>query len=92
MFGGTSGVTLMPFIQNHLIEVEDTTHARGTCAVDVRAVQDSVPMTAAGYYRDEYVKVGQDWKFQSRNLHLFHLVALDKGWTAEDGQVELRTR
>ncbi len=91
MFGGTSGVTLMPFIQNHLIEVEDTTHARGTCAVEVRAVQEGVPMTAAGYYRDEYVKVGEEWRFQSRNLHLFHFVALDKGWTAEDGQVDLRT-
>ena len=91
MFGRTRDVTLMPFIQNHLIEVEDTTHARGTCAVEVRAVQGGVPMTAAGYYQDEYVKVGQDWKFQSRNLHLFHFVALDKGWTAEDGQVDLRT-
>ena len=49
MFRGTAAVTLMPFIQNHLIEIEDSTHAHGTCAVEVRAVQDGVPMTAEGF-------------------------------------------
>lgn len=46
-------------------------------------------LCAAGYYQDQYVKVGEEWKFQSRDLHLFHFVPLEKGWAVEDGRVEM---
>jgi len=57
-----------------------------------RAVQNGVAMTAAGYYSDQYVKVNDEWRFQSRDLHLFHFVPVEKGWAVEDGKVELGQR
>jgi ketosteroid isomerase-like protein len=91
MFSASESLTLIPFIHNHLIELSDN-RASGTCAVEVRAVQNGVAMTAAGYYTDQYVKVNDEWKFQSRDLRLFHFVPLEKGWAVEDGKVELGQR
>ena len=37
-------------------------------------------MLGSGYYRDRYVRLGDDWKFQSRSLVLRFFVPHLDGW------------
>ena len=37
-------------------------------------------MIGSGYYDDEYVRVGEQWKFRSRKLTLSYFVPLSQGW------------
>ncbi|MAG34449.1 MAG: hypothetical protein CL908_26560 [Deltaproteobacteria bacterium] len=70
---------LKPFIHNHVIEVDGDT-ARGFCSVDLRLVQDGQPYTGAGHYEDAYRRVDGQWKFQRRELFVFHWGPWSKGW------------
>jgi ketosteroid isomerase-like protein len=58
-----------PMIHNHVVEIDGDT-ASGTCYLDVRAIVDGVPMIGHGFYRDEYKRVGNGWKFAKRTLEL----------------------
>ena len=59
-----------PMIHNHVIDFEsgDTRAASGTCTLDLTAVVDGVSMVGNGSYHDRYIRVGEEWKFQSRKL------------------------
>ncbi len=70
---------LQPFVHNHVIEL-DGDRARGNAYVDLRSVQDGRSMLGSGYYRDEYVRQGEGWKFQSRSLVLRFFVPHLDGW------------
>lgn len=61
-------LTPLPFIHNHVVTLEEPGRARGTCYVEVRGVRSGQAWIATGFYDDEYVKVGDDWKFLSRKL------------------------
>lgn len=55
-----------PFIHNHVIELTGPDTAGGTCYVEVRMLKDGKSSLMLGWYDDEYVKVGEVWKFKSR--------------------------
>jgi ketosteroid isomerase-like protein len=68
-----------PFVHNHVIDL-DGESATGTCYLDLRATVDGESMIGAGIYRDQYARVGGEWKFRSRRLTMCYLVPLSEGW------------
>ncbi|MEE2664268.1 MAG: nuclear transport factor 2 family protein [Myxococcota bacterium] len=70
---------LMPFIHNHIIELEGE-RARGFCSVEIRLTQGGVAYTGAGHYQDEYRRVDGSWRFQSRELFVYHWAPYSQGW------------
>ena len=77
-----------PFVHNHVIELHGD-HATGHCYLDLRGSQDGRSMIGAGYYDDEYVRVGGEWKFRSRKLTMSHFVPLSQGWVESESDSEL---
>ena len=68
-----------PFIHNHVIQLQGD-RATGTCYLDLRSFQDGRATLGAGYYNDEYVKVGGEWKFRSRRIHQILRGSLTEAW------------
>ena len=68
-----------PFVSNHVISLAGD-EASGTCYLDLRTITDDRSMIGSGYYEDRYRRVGEEWKFRSRKLHMSWLVPLDEGW------------
>jgi len=62
-----------PMVHNHVIELRGN-RASGTCYLDLRAVVDGKDMIGSGHYQDRYVRVGAEWKFQSRKLVMCYFV------------------
>ena len=78
---GVGAKTHKPFVQNHVIELEDETHASGRCSVEIRVLQDGQPYTQAGHYFDQYRKVDGRWRFAERHYFRYHNVPWREGWT-----------
>jgi hypothetical protein len=57
-------------IHNHVIELTGPDRAKGTCYVEVRLMRDGKKQLMTGWYDDEYVKVGDEWKFKSRRINI----------------------
>lgn len=55
-------------IHTHVVELLSTTRATGRCYVELRSAKIDLERVGSGYYEDEYVKVGEHWKFASRRL------------------------
>jgi hypothetical protein len=55
-----------PYIHNHVIELGYYGRATGRCYLDLRSAKRNMEWIGAGHYVDEYVKVGEHWKFASR--------------------------
>ena len=72
-------MSLKPFIHNHIIEV-DGDRARGFCSVEIRLTQDGVAYTGSGHYEDAYRRVDGSWRFQGRELFIYHWVPYTQGW------------
>lgn len=68
-----------PFIHNHVIELLGPDRAKGTCYVEVRMTREGKKWLMTGWYDDEYVKVGGEWKFQSRKTTIDSFGPLSKG-------------
>lgn len=66
-----------PTIHNHVIDL-DGDGASGTCYLQLEAVIDGVNQVGTGYYRDRYVRIAGEWKFQSRKLSMCYLVESDR--------------
>ena len=62
-----------PYIHNHVIELTGANRASGRCYVELRDASDNLNWLGTGYYDDEYIKVGDAWKFQSRRAQMVHL-------------------
>ena len=60
-----------PYIHNHVIMMDDATHAHGRAYLALHSIKLNMQFIGAGYYNDSYVKVKDVWKFQRR-----HFVAL----------------
>lgn len=60
-----------PYIHNHVIMMDDATHAHGRAYLALHSIKQNMQFIGAGYYNDRYVKVKGAWKFQCR-----HFVAL----------------
>jgi ketosteroid isomerase-like protein len=80
---GLSNLDPHPFIHNHVVELQGTDRATGTCYLELRATREGKSMIAAGYYDDEYAKVGDEWKFRSRKVHMYYFVPLSEGWAEQ---------
>jgi hypothetical protein len=72
-----------PFVSNHVISLAGD-EASGTCYLDLRATADGRSMIGSGYYEDRYRRVGGEWKFRSRRLHMSWFVPLDPGWADQE--------
>ncbi len=55
-----------PYIHNHVVELGFYGRATGRCYVELRNARRNMEWAGTGYYADEYVKVGDSWKFASR--------------------------
>lgn len=78
-YAGVVGLQLRPFIHNHVIEL-DGDRARGFCSVEIRLVEAGKAYTGAGHYEDVYRRAGGRWRFERRELFVYHWVPLAKGW------------
>jgi len=56
------------FIHTHVLELRDVNKATGRCYVELRSATDGMAWLGSGYYEDEYVKAGEEWKFASRRF------------------------
>jgi hypothetical protein len=70
---GLASLKPLPYIHNHVFEITGTGRASGRCYVEVRESSNNLSWLGTGYYHDEYVKVGDFWKFQSRRAQMVHL-------------------
>lgn len=70
-----ASVTPRPYIHNHVVELSGGGHATGRCYVELRDAGNDMNWIGTGFYNDDYVKVGDQWKFQSRR---FKAVRLDQ--------------
>jgi hypothetical protein len=69
MYEGALGDTQpRPFIHNHVVDLKGPGKASGRCYVELRSFARAMEWIGAGYYEDEYVKVGDRWKFASRRF------------------------
>ena len=55
-----------PYIHNHVVELGYYGRATGRCYVELRTAAHNMEWFGTGHYLDEYVKVGDHWKFASR--------------------------
>lgn len=76
-------LTPRPFIHNHVVALQGRDRATGTCYVEIRANRNGKSWIGAGYYDDEYAKVGGKWKFRSRLVYMYYLVPLSEGWAEQ---------
>jgi hypothetical protein len=68
-----------PFIHNHVVELLGPDRAKGTCYVEVRLLRDGKKQYMTGWYDDEYVKEGGDWKFKSRKINIDSMTPVSEG-------------
>ncbi len=66
-------ITPRPYIHNHVIDLKGGNKASGRCYVELRDATNKLSWLGTGYYNDEYVKVGDDWKFASRRAEMVHM-------------------
>jgi SnoaL-like domain len=63
-----ASVTPRPYIHNHVVDLKGGNHATGRCYVELRDASNDMKWIGTGYYHDDYAKVGEQWKFQSRKF------------------------
>ena len=78
--GGVGGQTHKPFVQNHVIELDDENNAHGRCSVEIRVWQDGTAYTQAGHYHDKYRKEDGRWRFLERHYIRYHNAPWVEGW------------
>lgn len=61
-------LTPRPYIHNHVVALQNRNRASGRCYVELRSTARQMEWIGSGYYDDEYIKVGQEWKFASRRF------------------------
>jgi hypothetical protein len=57
-----------PYIHNHVVNLKSKTRATGRCYVELRSAAREMEWIGTGFYDDEYMKVGDQWKFASRRF------------------------
>jgi hypothetical protein len=69
------------FVHNQIVNLRGADRASGRCYVEVRNLKVTLEWIGVGYFEDEYVKQGDQWKFAARH-HTFEGI---------DDKVYLRT-
>ncbi len=72
-----------PFVHSHVIDLQGADRATGTCYLELRATREGKSWIGAGWYDDEYARVGESWKFRSRKLTMHYMVPLSQGWAEQ---------
>ena len=72
---GLASLTPRPYIHNHVVELKGGGRATGRCYVELRDAGNDMNWIGTGFYNDDYTKVGDEWKFQTRR---FKAVRLDQ--------------
>ena len=70
---GLASLTPRPYIHNHVIDLKGNAQASGRCYVELRNASDNMAWLGPGFYNDEYVKVGDQWKFKARRFQQTHM-------------------
>jgi len=70
---GLANLTPRPYIHNHVIEFQGVGQASGRCYVELRNASNNMAWIGTGFYNDEYVKVGDQWKFKSRRFQQVYM-------------------
>ena len=65
-----------PYIHNHVVTLQSKTKATGRCYVELRSAAREMEWIGTGFYDDEYMKVGDQWKFASRRFTSIRLPTL----------------
>jgi hypothetical protein len=73
-----ASVTPRPYIHNHVIELKGGGRATGRCYVELRDASNNMNWIGTGFYHDDYSKVGEQWKFQSRKFKALRLDQREK--------------
>ena len=73
-----ASVTPRPYIHNHVIELKGGGRASGRCYVELRDASNNMNWIGTGFYHDDYAKVGEQWKFQSRKFKALRLDQREK--------------
>jgi SnoaL-like protein len=66
--GALSDAQPRPYIHNHVVDLKGAGRASGRCYVELRSFARSMEWIGSGYYEDDYVKLGEQWKFASRRF------------------------
>lgn len=78
---------LSPFLLHHIynpsITIIDESNAEATWLFRTEAIIDSKAVIMCGHYYDEYVKVGNDWKYKTLTTRLFYGTEYSKGWAEQ---------
>jgi hypothetical protein len=69
------------FVHNQIVNLLGADRASGRCCVEVRNLRINMEWLGVGYFEDQYVKRGDEWKFAERH-HTFDGI---------DSKVYLRT-
>ncbi len=64
-----------PYIHNHVVDLKSKTTATGRCYVELRSAARNFEWIGTGFYDDQYVKEGEQWKFASRTFTAFAMQA-----------------
>jgi SnoaL-like domain len=72
---GLANLTPRPYIHNHVVELKGGGRAEGRCYVELRDASKDFAWIGTGFYHDEYVKAGDQWKFKSRRFKALRLDA-----------------
>jgi hypothetical protein len=80
---GLNDLQPRPYIHNHVVELGYHGQASGRCYLDLRSEKRNMEWIGAGHYDDEYVKVGDRWKFASRYFTAIQFDPATVGRTAK---------
>ena len=73
-----------PYIHNHVVELTADGFAQGRCYLDLRSARNNMDWLGAGYYEDQYEKVGDRWKFKSRHFTALRIDTPPEGFESGD--------
>ena len=76
---GGLGLQPRPYIHNHVVTLLDADNATGRCYLDLRSARNNMEWLGAGFYEDEYARVGDAWKFKIRRFHALRMEELPDG-------------
>jgi hypothetical protein len=81
LYGGlmSADVTPRPYIHNHVVELKGAGRASGRCYVEIRDAKKDFQWGGSGFYEDEYVKIGEHWKFKSRTFQAAYMEQMPGG-------------
>jgi hypothetical protein len=75
---GLASLTPRPYIHNHVVELKAGGRATGRCYVELRDAGNDMKWIGTGFYNDDYTKVGDEWKFQTRRFKAVRLEQREK--------------